>query len=122
MNFSPWQVGDYIIPAGTHIIPLINKISMDPDLYPEPEKFIPERFLKKGNLYIPENFMQFGNGQRMCLGIQLARMELFLFFANMMNSFEFSLPEGHKTPELEGILGTTHAPLPFVLHFKRLKY
>ncbi|KAJ0180428.1 hypothetical protein K1T71_003832 [Dendrolimus kikuchii] len=120
VNSAPWNIGEYIIPAGTHIIPLIKKISMDPKLYPEPEKFVPERFLRNGKLYIPQNFIQFGVGQRMCLGSRLARMELFLFFANIMNNYEIFLPEGHKIPELEGVIGSTNEPLHFELHFRKL--
>lgn len=118
---SPWQVENYTIPAGTHIIPLINKMNMDPKIYSKPHKFKPERFLKDGNFHLSKNFMQFGVGQRMCLGTQLARMELFLFLANIMNHFELYLPENAEMPGLEGKLGSTHAPLDYELRFRKLE-
>lgn len=94
---------------------------MDPDIYPEPEVFKPERFIRDGKFTVTDTFMQFGIGKRMCIGNLLARMELFLFFSNMMNNFEFNMPEGEDIPPLEGVLGATHAPLPFKLCFKTLK-
>lgn len=78
--YSEWKIENYTIPPGTHIIPLISKMNVDPELYPEPYKFDPERFIKKGQLQVSETFAQFGIGQRMCLGTQLARMELFYSF------------------------------------------
>ncbi|XP_075970079.1 cytochrome P450 18a1-like [Anticarsia gemmatalis] len=118
VNKTAWQVEGHTIPAGTHIIPLINKINMDPEIYPEPEKFKPERFIKNGKCHATE-FYQFGVGQRMCLGSLLARMELFLFFANLMHSYEFSLPLGDDMPGLDGVLGTTHSPVPYKLSFTK---
>ncbi|KAG6450063.1 cytochrome P450 18a1 [Manduca sexta] len=121
VNTRPLKIGEYVIPAGTHIIPLLQKMGMDPETYPEPEKFKPERFLKDGQLRVPDSFMQFGVGQRMCLGTQLARMELFLFFANLMNSFDFTLPYGVDEPELQGVMGSMHAPAPFTVNFRKLE-
>lgn len=121
LYFSAWRVGEYTIPAGSHLVPLLNKINMDPELFPEPDKFTPERFIAGDRLQLPDTFLPFGVGRRVCLGEQLARIELFLFFANMMNSFEFSLPEGQPMPELEGSVGTTHAPLPFNLFFRKVE-
>lgn len=96
-------------------------MNFDPEIYPEPAKFKPERFIRNGLFHASETFVQFGVGQRMCLGTQLARMELFLFLANVMNNFEFSIPAGDETPGLKGILGTTHAPVAFNLCFKKLE-
>lgn len=118
--YRDWHINGHIIPAGTHIVPLINKMNMDAELYPEPEKFKPERFILRGKCHASK-FLQFGVGQRMCLGNMLARMELFLFFANIMNTFEFSLPVGEPVPSLNGVLGVTHAPLPYKLSFTKLE-
>ncbi|KOB73148.1 Cytochrome P450 CYP18B3 [Operophtera brumata] len=116
-----WKITNYTIPPGSHIIPLINKMNVDPELYPDPYKFEPERFIKKGQLQVLDTFAQFGIGQRLCLGTQLARMELFLFLANLMNQYEFYMPQGQQVPGLEGICGSIHSPVPFDLCFKRLE-
>ena len=48
----------------------------------------------------------------MCMGEQLAKMELFLMFVSLMQSFTFVLPKDSK-PILTGKYGLTLAPHPF---------
>ncbi|KAL0164506.1 hypothetical protein M9458_040259, partial [Cirrhinus mrigala] len=50
-----------------------------------------------------------------CLGEQLARMELFLFFVSLFRKFRFSAPEGEKL-NLDGVIGVTRTPHPFKIH------
>jgi 26-hydroxylase len=49
-------------------------------------------------------------GRRMCLGMVLARMELFLFFSALVHTFELRLPEGETLPSLKGNAGVTVTP------------
>uniref|UniRef100_A0A1I8M232 Cytochrome P450 n=2 Tax=Musca domestica TaxID=7370 RepID=A0A1I8M232_MUSDO len=108
------EVNGYKIPAGSHVIPLINSVHMDPNLWEKPEEFNPRRFLdSEGKVHKPEYFIPFGVGRRMCLGDVLARMELFLFFASFMHSFNITLPEGQPLPSLKGNVGATITPEAF---------
>lgn len=87
---------------------------MDPNLWEKPEEFNPRRFLdSEGKVRKPEYFIPFGVGRRMCLGDVLARMELFLFFASFMHSFNITLPEGQPLPSLKGNVGATITPETF---------
>uniref|UniRef100_A0A3Q1G6S0 Cytochrome P450, family 2, subfamily P, polypeptide 6 n=1 Tax=Acanthochromis polyacanthus TaxID=80966 RepID=A0A3Q1G6S0_9TELE len=54
------------------------------------------------------------SGKRVCLGEQLAKMELFLFFTSLLQRLSFSAPPGEKL-SLDFSLGITHAPKPFHL-------
>jgi 26-hydroxylase len=104
----------YTIPAGAHVVPLINSIHMDPTLWDKPEEFNPSRFINaEGKVCKPQFFMPFGIGRRMCLGDVLARMELFLFFSSIMHCFNVSLPEGAQMPSLKGNVGITITPESF---------
>ena len=51
-------------------------------------------------------------GKRVCLGENLAKMELFLFFTSFMQKFAFSMPPGVK-PVLDYRFGITLAPLNY---------
>ena len=42
------------------------------------------------------------SGRRSCLGEQLAKQELFLFFTHLIVSFEFKVPEGETLPPQKG--------------------
>ena len=80
----------YNIPKGTVIMPSLYSAHMDPSFWKDPTKFDPERFLdSKGNLSKNEAMMPFSVGPRTCLGEPLARMELFLVFANLLQRFGF---------------------------------
>lgn len=108
------ELNGYTLPAGSHVIPLLYAVHMDPELWGDPEAFRPSRFIaENGTVSKPEYFMPFGVGRRMCLGDTLARMELFLFFSSLLHKFNLSLPEGAPLPNLNGTVGVTISPEPF---------
>ncbi|KAH7680062.1 CBN-CYP-33C11 protein, partial [Aphelenchoides avenae] len=58
-------------------------------LFPEPNRFNPDRFIDEhGSLKRADEVIAFSVGKRQCLGESLARMELFLFVANIFNQFK----------------------------------
>lgn len=105
------EMNGYTIPAGAQVIPLIQSVHMDPNLWDKPEDFNPERFIgPDGNVHRPDFFMPFGVGRRRCLGDTLARMEMFLFFACLMHGYDISLPENEPAPTLACIAGVVISP------------
>ncbi|KAI8139124.1 cytochrome P450 [Fennellomyces sp. T-0311] len=76
----------YIIPKGSAVMGNMHGMHLNPDVYSEPEKFMPERFLDNqatmmasanGKLESRDHF-QFGWGRRICPGIYLSEIEMFL--------------------------------------------
>ncbi|CAB3242029.1 unnamed protein product [Arctia plantaginis] len=113
------HLNGYRIPAGSQVVPLINCVHMDPNLWEEPNKFNPSRFIDDtGKIRRPEFFMPFGVGRRMCLGDVLARMEMFMFFSCIMHQFDIQLEAGDALPSLEGTVGATIAPHAFRVKFQ----
>uniref|UniRef100_A0A8D1HDA8 Cytochrome P450 2E1 n=2 Tax=Sus scrofa TaxID=9823 RepID=A0A8D1HDA8_PIG len=79
---------DYIIPKGTVVIPTLDSVLYDSQEFPEPEKFKPEHFLNEnGKFKYSDHFKAFSAGKRVCVGEGLARMELFLFMAAILQHF-----------------------------------
>ncbi|KAI8493798.1 cytochrome P450 2 sub U member 1 [Branchiostoma belcheri] len=111
------KVQGYDIPWGIQVLLNLYSLHLDPAYWPDPDRFDPGRFLDaEGNVINkPESFMPFGGGRRVCLGEQLARMELFLFFSTLLQSFTFRTPEGAPPPTTAGVFGTTLTPPPFKL-------
>uniref|UniRef100_A0A8C6TT49 Cytochrome P450 2U1 n=1 Tax=Neogobius melanostomus TaxID=47308 RepID=A0A8C6TT49_9GOBI len=106
----------YTIPKGTVIIPNLWSVHRDPTVWDEPDHFNPARFLDQdGNLLRKEYFMPFGIGRRVCMGEQLAKMELFLMVTSLLQGFTFRLPEGLPPPPLQGRFGLTLAPSPYTV-------
>ncbi|XDV12373.1 hypothetical protein PO909_001068 [Leuciscus waleckii] len=108
----------YFIKKGTTVVPLLTSVLKDPSEWEKPNSFYPEHFLdEKGQLVKRDAFMPFSAGRRVCLGESLARMELFLFFTSLLQSYRFTTPPGVSGDDLDlkGIVGITLNPSPHKL-------
>ncbi|XP_077204285.1 cytochrome P450 2J5-like [Paroedura picta] len=106
----------FFIPKGAIIIGDLRSVVLDPKQWETPEEFNPNHFLDKdGNFVEREAFLPFGAGGRVCLGEQIARVELFIFLANLLRSFTFQPPEGIKELNTDPIIGASAAPRPYKL-------
>ncbi|XP_076134266.1 cytochrome P450 2J2-like isoform X1 [Alosa pseudoharengus] len=109
------QIGDYTIPKGTMVLASLTSVLFDETEWETPHTFNPGHFLDaEGKFMRREAFLPFSIGKRACLGEQLARMELFLFFTSLLHRFSFSAPEGVE-PSLEFRFGVTRTPQPYQL-------
>ncbi|XP_066283558.1 cytochrome P450 2D6-like [Branchiostoma lanceolatum] len=111
------KVGRYDVPAGTQVLANLHSLHTDPDYWPDPDRFDPGRFLDaEGNVISkPHSFMPFSGGRRVCLGEQLAKMNLILVFSSLLQNFTFKLPEGAPAESTDGILRISLAPHPHKL-------
>ncbi|XP_022614938.1 cytochrome P450 2J2-like [Seriola dumerili] len=106
-------LGGYFIPKGTAIVTILASVLLDKNEWATPDNFNPEHFLDSEGQFRRRNaFLPFSAGKRVCLGEHLAKMELFLFFASLLQRFTFS-PAPGEMPSLEGVLGFTHSPEEF---------
>jgi cytochrome P450 len=71
---EPVELGGYELPAGASVTPCIHLVHRHPGIYPEPERFLPERFLETPpGTY---TWIPFGGGVRRCLGAAFAQFEM----------------------------------------------
>ncbi|MDX6609218.1 MAG: cytochrome family [Solirubrobacterales bacterium] len=68
------EIGGYELPAGVSVAPCIYLVHRNPEIYPEPERFLPERFLE--NPPGTYSWIPFGGGVRRCLGASFAQFEM----------------------------------------------
>ncbi|TKR62920.1 hypothetical protein L596_026821 [Steinernema carpocapsae] len=101
MTTCDTSVGDYTIPKGTAIVPQISVIMTDNSEFQDHLKFNPDRFLANENL--EKQVVAFGVGKRACIGESLARAELFLIIANIIQRYKISVPEGCQMPSMEQV-------------------
>ncbi len=79
----------YEIPAGVTVSASIVMIHNDPELYPDPTRFRPDRFLERR--YGPDEHLPFGGGHRRCLGDAFAMNEIAVVLATLLPRYELAL-------------------------------
>jgi cytochrome P450 len=71
---EPVEIGGYELPAGVTVAPSIYLVHRNPEVYPDPQRFLPERFLERPpGTY---TWIPFGGGVRRCLGASFAQFEM----------------------------------------------
>ncbi|CBI30230.3 unnamed protein product, partial [Vitis vinifera] len=90
----------YFVPKNTQVFVNAWAIGRDPDAWKEPLSFKPDRFLGSNLDYKGQNFefIPFGSGRRICIGISLANKLLPLALASLLHCFDWELGGG-VTPE-----------------------
>ncbi|KAF8882793.1 cytochrome P450 [Mucidula mucida] len=84
------------IPAGTVVGVGQPFVLKNPDIFPDPDNFKPERWIGPDAQKLDKYLVAFSRGPRICLGINLAWCELYLTFANLMRKFDMQLFETSK--------------------------
>uniref|UniRef100_A0A670YDZ6 Cytochrome P450 family 2 subfamily J member 2 n=1 Tax=Pseudonaja textilis TaxID=8673 RepID=A0A670YDZ6_PSETE len=113
------QLCGYQIPKGTIILINLHSVHHDESQWKFPHEFNPSNFLnEEGDFVKPEAFLAFSAGPRVCLGENLARMELFLFLTSILRNFQLSWPDKSRAPDLTPNLGLTQFPSSFKILMK----
>jgi cytochrome P450 len=87
--------------AGTILTPSIYLAHRRPERFPHPHRFDPNRFL--GDRIEPHHYFPFGGGSRLCLGQQLAQLEVRMIVAALLRRREWQcVNPGAGVPELRG--------------------
>ena len=89
------EIGDYHVPAGTHLLMSQWVVHRDSRYFDSPEEFLPERWTPEFMRQLPKYaYFPFGGGPRVCIGQDFAMMEAMLVVATMLQRFKLVLVEG----------------------------
>lgn len=91
---EPFKLLNYTIPAGEGINPSPLLLHMREDLYPEPQRFRPERFLERK--YSPFEYIPFGGGARRCLGAAFAMYEMKIAIGTILRRYRLRSAGGKR--------------------------
>jgi cytochrome P450 len=108
----------YFISQGTVVFINLYSMSHDPAVWGDPEVFRPDRFIDtSGHIKnkLLEEFLPFSIGRRRCFGEALARTEVFLFFAGIIQRCTVIKPPEVDKYDLDGEVTLTRVPTPFTV-------
>ncbi len=111
---APFALGPHRFPAATKVIQSAYITHRDPELYPEPQAFRPERWSRLNP--DPYEYCPFSAGPRKCLGSTLAMIEIKLVIAMLLARFRPALPLGSRVDAKGPMILEPKGGLPMFLN------
>ena len=99
---KPIEVGGWTYPPGACLLPNAYLVHHDPEIYPDPYAFRPERFLEQPpGTY---TWIPFGGGRRRCIGASFAMLEMEIVIRTVLGAFQLQpAADGHERPRRRNI-------------------
>lgn len=117
---KPVKLCGWNLEPGTLLYGSIYLIHQREDLYPEPKKFKPERFLERQ--FSPYEFLPFGGGVRRCIGAAFALFEMKVALVKILSEYSLSLVDNSDVkPKRRGLVTAPASPINMVITSKRVK-
>lgn len=98
------EVGDYFVPAGSHVVLSQYVMHRDPRYFPDPFRFDPDRWAPEARAARPQySFFPFGAGPHRCLGEMFAIMESVLLLATLAQRWRMRLARAAPRVEMQAL-------------------
>ena len=88
---APMELMGYQFEPGTTLLISVYLTHHREDIYPEPKQFKPERFLERQ--FSPYEYLPFGGGNRLCIGMAFAQYEMKLVLATILSRYDLTLAD-----------------------------
>ncbi|MBW4667003.1 MAG: cytochrome P450 [Cyanomargarita calcarea GSE-NOS-MK-12-04C] len=112
---TPLSLMGYQLEPGTEVIGSIYLTHQREDLYPEPKKFKPERFLERQ--FSPYEYLPFGGGARRCIGMAFAQFEMKVALVKILSQCELALVDNNADvkPKRRGLVTGQDRPIEMLV-------
>ena len=115
---KPTRIAGYDLPAGVAVLPSVYLAQQRPEAFPEPERFLPDRFLGKKSS--PYEWFPFGGGIRRCVGMAFALYEMKMVLAATLSRARIRLAPGVRIrPVRRSVTLSPSGGLPIIVDEKR---
>jgi cytochrome P450 family 110 len=116
---TPVRLCGWDLEPGTLLYGNIYLTHQREDLYPEPKKFDPERFLEKQ--FSPYEYLPFGGGVRRCIGAAFALFEMKIALVKILSEYSLALTDNSEVkPKRRGLVTAPASPIKMVVTGKRV--
>ncbi|KAK9065470.1 hypothetical protein SSX86_014871 [Deinandra increscens subsp. villosa] len=97
------EIQGYMVPKDSQILCNLWVMGQDPDVWSNPQRFEPKRFLETGIDYKGHDFelIPFGAGRRMCPGLPLAHRLLHVMLGSLIYKFEWKIEGGLRPQDMD---------------------
>jgi cytochrome P450 len=96
-SVEPFEFEGLSVPGGAYVNYCSWASHHLPDVWEQPERFIPERFAAEARASIPKGaYIPFGGGSRTCIGMRFGQLEVRTIATLILSRFALELPEGFE--------------------------
>lgn len=86
------------VPGETTVSITAESAHRDPQVFPDPDTFKPERWLGEAGRELQSGFIAFSTGGRGCIGRNISYLEQTVLLASVVHRYDFALPSNDWTP------------------------
>ncbi|MER6082417.1 cytochrome P450 [Streptomyces sp. NPDC001833] len=102
------RLGTWTLPAGTELAYCQHALHRDPERFPDPLTFAPDRWTDAAQEPAPGAFVPFGDGKHKCMGDRLALTEMVTALATMLRSVRLELTEDQAIRQIARLTVRPH--------------
>jgi len=118
---ASFEFGGHTVPAGAYVNYCSWASHRLPEVFPDPEAFIPERFAPERKAALPKGaYVPFGGGSRTCIGMRFGQMEVKTVAALILQRFRLQARPGHRMVVRQMPTLSPRGGLPMVVREREL--
>jgi cytochrome P450 len=96
-SVDPFEFAGATVPGGVHVNYCSWASHRIPEVFPDPDRFLPERFAPEEKAKLPKGaYVPFGGGSRTCIGMRFGLLEVKAIAAMLLQRHEFGLRRGYE--------------------------
>nr|WP_090276513.1 cytochrome P450 [Mycolicibacterium komanii] len=116
---EPVEIAGHRLPAGVMVVPSITLVHDDADIYPDPDRFDPDRMV--GATLSPTTWLPFGGGNRRCLGAGFAMVEMRVVLGEVLRRVELATTDSAgERQKLKHVIMTPHRGARITVSAKKI--
>jgi cytochrome P450 len=116
-----FEFGGHEVPAGAYVNYSSWASHRLPDVWPDPEAFVPERFAPEAKAQLPKGaYIPFGGGSRTCIGMRFGQLEIKTIVTLLLQRYRLELVPGRTMTVRQMPTLSPREPLEMTIRERRV--